>query len=49
MKNWLPIMASLALLITTAQAGERLVVRCDDDDKDCRTYKKLQLERKSLR
>jgi len=44
MKNWLPIMAGLALLITTAQAGERTVVRCDDDDKDCRTYEKLQLD-----
>jgi hypothetical protein len=32
MKNWLPILASLALLITTAQAGERTVIRCDDDE-----------------
>jgi hypothetical protein len=44
MKNWLPIMAGLALLITTAQAGERIVFRCDDDEKDCRTYKNLQLD-----
>ena len=42
MKNWLPILASLALLITTAQAGERTVVRCDGDDKDCETYSTLK-------
>ena len=42
MKNWLPILASLALIITTAQAGERTVVRCDGDDKDCETYSTLK-------
>jgi hypothetical protein len=44
MKNWLPILASLAVLITSAQAGERTVVQCDGDEEDCKTYSTLQLE-----